>query len=494
MEEILKQIRHELDKMTEMIGNNNRWGFYDSTRYFESFIAKLLNIAYGWDLVNKNERFPNIQIIDLEDAVHKIHVQVTTQMTPIRRKLTNTIKRFNDDVELSRGKLYFFSLFGYDKSCFSCGLPQDRLLDKDSLLKHLSKIPIEKQEAALHLLLKVKDSQRISMIKDPHVNDAMELPITCMEAGTHTCFAYGKGRVRIDAYIPDSMQAQLCCLVTFAKHSVSEAFITLDEDNILRSLFVGYRAGQLNQRGFIAAALEERDYAVLQLGNTRVCTDFDTAHQLCDIVDALYIEYDKRRVVLLKMIGGEHFEIGKSPHLHAKILEISALLWAEMFRFANAHDVLKNEWGDENPWNRFIPFNSAPLKGKIQISGDARGKSIACILRWECKDESSYGTVCWEPGHFSGMSEKEALQNGKIWTISQAHDWLLEQLLPQVVRGYLATGRNSSRLSEKKIRTTLFDNMRSLKTSDMQPIYVKDLDGSQDDHFRGSKRFLQGKA
>lgn len=92
------------------------------------------------------------------------------------------------------------------------------------------------------------------------------------------------------------------------------------------------------------------------------------------------------------------------------------------------------------------------------------------------------------------MSEKEALQNGKIWTISQAHDWLLEQLLPQVVRGYLATGRNSSRLSEKKIRTTLFDNMRSLKTSDMQPIYVKDLDGSQDDHFRGSKRFLQGKA
>ena len=50
-----KQIKKSFEIIQKRISANNRLGMYDSARFLEDLIAKVLNRMYGWRLENQNK-------------------------------------------------------------------------------------------------------------------------------------------------------------------------------------------------------------------------------------------------------------------------------------------------------------------------------------------------------------------------------------------------------------------------------------------------------
>lgn len=257
------QIRQKIKRLSGIIRKNNQQGFHDSARWFESLSAQLLNITYGWNLKNQNDQKPNKKMIDLTDETQtpRIHVQVTTQGSHIRGKLISTFNAFYSDASLFKDELYFFSLFGYET--LPCDpIPSFRCLSMDSLLHDLTHAPADRQRKALAVLQQFEDKQQITNI---HSSDCeqMHIPMTVIDDKPFSVFSYGMGRVRLNAFIPNTAGERLSCLIVFAKHSASDVFITLDQEQILQTLFAGCKCSNLNKRGFIAALSEKEDVALI---------------------------------------------------------------------------------------------------------------------------------------------------------------------------------------------------------------------------------------
>lgn len=67
---------------------------YDHHILMEDVVCKLLNMVYGWELVNLNHQKQNYPGIDLADEKNRIAVQVTSDKS--RSKVTNTLQKFEE--------------------------------------------------------------------------------------------------------------------------------------------------------------------------------------------------------------------------------------------------------------------------------------------------------------------------------------------------------------------------------------------------------------
>lgn len=87
--EILEKIADRLSWLKSKLELENAICLYNNNIGSEDFICGLLNLVYGYNLVNLNKYKKNYEGIDLGDLKNKIAVQVTTETK--HKKVQDTI-------------------------------------------------------------------------------------------------------------------------------------------------------------------------------------------------------------------------------------------------------------------------------------------------------------------------------------------------------------------------------------------------------------------
>ena len=72
-----EQIAVKLERFCRQTEERNGRGMLDLTRQGEDIVCRLLNLTFGWELVNLNRLRPNCPAVDLADDTRRICVQVT---------------------------------------------------------------------------------------------------------------------------------------------------------------------------------------------------------------------------------------------------------------------------------------------------------------------------------------------------------------------------------------------------------------------------------
>ena len=92
-------------------------GYYNINKKMEDIVCQLLNLAFGYNLYNKNTERPNFPAIDLADDARRVCVQVTFDNS--LSKINKTIETFvgtREKLSEKYDRLVFFMLAGRDKS------------------------------------------------------------------------------------------------------------------------------------------------------------------------------------------------------------------------------------------------------------------------------------------------------------------------------------------------------------------------------------------
>lgn len=90
----LKEVVYWLSHLSTSARLGGKIHFFDLNIVAEDFYADLLNIIYGWDLINLNHSDLNAVAIDLGDTKRKIAVQVTSNRT--KYKIQKTLDKFEE--------------------------------------------------------------------------------------------------------------------------------------------------------------------------------------------------------------------------------------------------------------------------------------------------------------------------------------------------------------------------------------------------------------
>ena len=98
----IKKIASNLSILKSYININTKLNLNDICIISEDFFCGLLNIIYGYKLINANVLEKNFKSIDLLDEDNKLVYQVTANDTPdkIRKTITSFISKFDSSYKL----------------------------------------------------------------------------------------------------------------------------------------------------------------------------------------------------------------------------------------------------------------------------------------------------------------------------------------------------------------------------------------------------------
>lgn len=420
-----KQIKKSFEIIQKRISANNRLGMYDSARFLEDLIAKVLNRMYGWRLENQNKTRRNAPYIDLYDASNKIIVQVTTQKDNLKQKIDKTVMGTIE--EYNNCELFVFSLFGYPEPMnLIAKIDKDNLFDIPKLLVRLRSCNVDIQNDVSRMLLEARDSLAFSISPKEIFDPDLSKEYSIVKSGGFTAFSHGRGRVRIAAFIPENTEEHFSCLVEFGRHTVSEAFISFDEKEAVIDI-LDFENVDIKKRKVIVQISEEKDWAAIQMCNTRLFVDIDTANQLCTLLDEVRDIYLQNKEIIREVIGAKNCEMEtiSNPRIH--LSRISNDLWRHICIFADE----QGDCEEHGEWGKFIPCYSSWHTKRLQLTNDF-GRSIACYIEREPISDSDECNLYWVSGYAGYHVFEEGYQNGKLWGVETAREWLIEKLIPLV--------------------------------------------------------------
>lgn len=103
------KIRTYLSTIKANVEMSNFSGYYDIDRELENIIAKLLNLIYGYKLVNANEKKVNFPAVDIVDDGNKLAIQVTADNS--YEKINHTFKIYWSSSEKLYEKYEYVKFF-----------------------------------------------------------------------------------------------------------------------------------------------------------------------------------------------------------------------------------------------------------------------------------------------------------------------------------------------------------------------------------------------
>lgn len=158
--EYFNYIEERLQVLASRIEKRGRLNILDLNIYSETFFADLLNLLFGFKLVNLNVLKQNVEGIDLIDVNEKVVVQVSSTCT--KQKIESSLKKkiFVDypgyrfkfvSIAKDADKLRETSFANPHNANFS---PADDIIDVGTILKVVLNMKIEKQREVFELIKK----------------------------------------------------------------------------------------------------------------------------------------------------------------------------------------------------------------------------------------------------------------------------------------------------------------------------------------------------
>ena len=158
-EELQKKICDFLGILRYSVENRGAIGLLDQNFILQSFMAKFLNIIYGYDLINLDRDGHKSPAIDLGDSYRKVAFQVTATKTP--RKIEETIEIFIRRKQYENFSHLKFLILGTKQNNYSQVFqtdnlfefnPQTDILDIKDLVHKLPDLSLEKLQRLSYLI------------------------------------------------------------------------------------------------------------------------------------------------------------------------------------------------------------------------------------------------------------------------------------------------------------------------------------------------------
>ncbi|OOE32306.1 hypothetical protein BZG04_15435 [Salinivibrio kushneri] len=154
----LKDVQYWLSHLSTSARLGGKIHFFDLNIVAEDFYANLLNIIYGWDLVNLNHTNLNAVAVDLGDLNRRIAVQVTSDRT--KAKIQKTIDKFEEhNLSNNFDKLKVVIIGERTRTNPVFNLPKSivfdgrfDVLDDAYILSAISALPLSKIDEVLRLI------------------------------------------------------------------------------------------------------------------------------------------------------------------------------------------------------------------------------------------------------------------------------------------------------------------------------------------------------
>ena len=131
-EDALKKVSNSLAVLEVSTRNLGLMRLYDQNILAESFAAKLLNIVYGYDLINLNAISKTYAATDLGDFSGRLCFQVTyTGIQNHRTKIQNSLDKFSKYHMSDDFDRFCFLFLGPKQQTYSTPFTKDESLDFD---------------------------------------------------------------------------------------------------------------------------------------------------------------------------------------------------------------------------------------------------------------------------------------------------------------------------------------------------------------------------
>lgn len=105
-----------LGQLSFVLQTRSKLGLFDLNKYSEDFIKELLNIIYGYSLVNLNVTRSNEPGLDLGDEINKLGVQVTTDKRSA--KVNHTLEKITGEQQ-ARYNRFVILILGSKQNSYS---------------------------------------------------------------------------------------------------------------------------------------------------------------------------------------------------------------------------------------------------------------------------------------------------------------------------------------------------------------------------------------
>jgi hypothetical protein len=148
----IKLISEQLAGLEIQVRNLNAQNLCDLNSISENSICGILNLTFGYKLINLNPEKSNYAGIDLADSRNRISVQVTSDKS--KKKIQKTLNTFSQNqLDKKYDRLIIFILGEKQKQYRNLNIPvnldfdiSDDIFDFKKVLKFISSLPIEKIE------------------------------------------------------------------------------------------------------------------------------------------------------------------------------------------------------------------------------------------------------------------------------------------------------------------------------------------------------------
>lgn len=426
--DILDQIADKLHTFCQRLSMRNQAGLFDLSRQAEDILCRILNLVYGWQLVNLNRDRPFCPAVDLADASRRICVQVTAAKST--SKATNTLRLLESHFRGQYTRVILFYLQGKPQKPQSSTVSgyQLELWDMGDLMPAIRDCAPTIQQTILEYMHMVDDAGILGHLPDLTRPNRWFTPSKTVQedpVSGQALVCYQRQRVRLTAFLPRSPDGHLSCMIEFARRDTGGSHITFDQQIVLKQLFPGHHA-PIPQRGFVVAVDVGKDAAVLQLGNSRYVFDMDTTGQLCALLDMLQEEHAASQAQIAALLGMTAFTVPPEDDWVQPLCRMPPGVWDNLWIYAQAHDALLQA-GHTDLFDPCVPASVIRI---LKSPGPHPVKGIVAELHK--RDTADGCVVSWHRGTCPDCPDGEGFDNRTKWRADYTLDWLLGDWLPRL--------------------------------------------------------------
>ena len=244
--------------------------------------------------------------------------------------------------------------------------------------------------------------------------------------------------VYLMSYLPIFPDYVGSMMIVFNDVKLSGATFSFGHKDIVNVLFSGIKTSpKLKARKFIVGFDTERNGYWIQMGTVRFFLCSEICLELCSAIDDLAKEY-LNRIWKSETEVYQSIDFQKSKENRFRLLKIPEWVWHEIVIFVMNHD---HESGD-SAWHI---FDSNPEYIKVFLKSDAKHKKDYRVFIYPEADLPAYAKnlsdykkelwLCWDTSFAKSLGRNEvSYRRNTVWQVSETYEWLIDQLLPEVLQ------------------------------------------------------------